>query len=94
MWVGAFTDFGGLRYRNPVHFLGTLSIFPLIMEFSGLVYYTGHSPGGGARFGFKITKSGCLEVGRLELKCGLPCEDNIRDLDIWSWSLYYRLCLI
>ena len=48
--VGAFTDFGGSRYRNPVHFLGTFSNFPLILKFSGLVYYTGHFPGGGARF--------------------------------------------
>ena len=36
-WVGAFTDFGGSRYRNPVHFLGYFSNFPLISEFSGLV---------------------------------------------------------
>ena len=43
--VGAFTDFGGSRYRNPVHFLAHFSIFPLISEFSGLVYYTGGFPG-------------------------------------------------
>ena len=36
-WVGAFTDFGGFRYRNPVHFLGTFHDFPLILGFSGLV---------------------------------------------------------
>ena len=36
-WVGAFTDFGGSRYRNPVHFLGYFSNFPLISGFSGLV---------------------------------------------------------
>ena len=35
--VGAFTDFGGLRYRNPVHFLPHFSIFALILGFSGLV---------------------------------------------------------
>ena len=35
--VGAFTDFGGSRYRNPVHFLGTFPIFGLISGFSGLV---------------------------------------------------------
>ena len=68
LWVGAFTDFGGSRYRNPVHFLGTFRDFPLFSEFSGLVYYTGHFPGGGARFGFRIIKSGCLEAGKLTLK--------------------------
>ena len=35
--VGAFTDFGGSRYRNPVHFLGYFPIFTLILGFSGLV---------------------------------------------------------
>ena len=55
LWVGAFTDFGGFRYRNPVHFLGTFPIFPLILSFSGLVYYTGHFPGGvGLDLGFKL----------------------------------------
>ena len=37
VWVGAFTDFGGARYRNPVHFLGTFHDFPLFSGFSGLV---------------------------------------------------------
>ena len=36
-WVGAFTDFGGSRYRNPVHFLGTFHDFSLFSGFSGLV---------------------------------------------------------
>ena len=35
--VGAFTDFGGFRYRNPVHFLAHFPIFALILGFSGLV---------------------------------------------------------
>ena len=35
--VGAFTDFGGSRYRNPVHFLGTFPNFSLILGFLGLV---------------------------------------------------------
>ena len=35
--VGAFTDFGGSRYRNPVHFLGTFRDFSLFLGFSGLV---------------------------------------------------------
>ena len=47
--VGAFTDFGGSRYRNPVHFLGYFLNFTLILEFSGLVYYTGGFPGCGPR---------------------------------------------
>ena len=47
-WVGAFTDFGGSRYRNPVHFLGTFHDFPLFLRFSGLVYYTGPLSRGGA----------------------------------------------
>ena len=46
--VGAFTDFGGSRYRNPVHFLGTFRDFPLFSGFSGLVYYTGPLSRGGA----------------------------------------------
>ena len=50
--VGAFTDFGGLRYRNPVHFLGTFSDFGLISDFSGLVYYTGHFFGEGLKLSF------------------------------------------
>jgi len=37
LWVGAFTDFGGVRYRNPVHFLAHFSIFALILGFPGLV---------------------------------------------------------
>ena len=49
--VGAFTDFGGSRYRNPVHFLGYFSNFTLISEFSGLVYYTGGFPGVTLEFG-------------------------------------------
>ena len=36
-WVGAFTDFGGVRYRNPVHFLTHFPIFSLILGFPGLV---------------------------------------------------------
>ena len=35
--VGAFTDFRGSGYRNPVHFLAHFPIFPLILGFSGLV---------------------------------------------------------
>ena len=35
--VGAFTDFGAFRYRNPVHFLGTFHDFSLFSGFSGLV---------------------------------------------------------
>ena len=35
--VGAFTDFRGSGYRNPVHFLGTFHDFPLFSGFSGLV---------------------------------------------------------
>ena len=68
LWVGAFTDFGGLRYRNPVHFWGTFRDFSLFSGFSGLVYYTGTLPGVGSRFGFKIIKSGCPEAGKLTLK--------------------------
>ena len=80
--VGAFTDFGGSRYRNPVHFLGTFHDFPLFSEFSGLVYYTGHSPGGGARFGLKIIKTGCLEAGKLTLKFDWLMWDIIREINI------------
>ena len=54
LWVGAFTDFGGFRYRNPVHFLGTFSNFTLISEFSGLVYYTGGFPGVALEFGLRF----------------------------------------
>ena len=68
LWVGAFTDFGGSRYRNPVHFLAHFPNFHVFSAFSGLVYYTGHSSGGGARFELKIIKSGCLEAGKLTLK--------------------------
>ena len=35
--VGAFTDFRGSGYRNPVHFLDYFSNFTLISGFSGLV---------------------------------------------------------
>ena len=68
--VGAFTDFGGSRYRNPVHFLGTFSNFTLISEFSGLVYYTGDFPGVTLEFGLRFWKSGCLAAGNLGLKWG------------------------
>jgi len=54
LWVGAFTDFGGSRYRNPVHFLGYFSSFTLISEFSGLVYYTGGFPGVTLEFGLEL----------------------------------------
>ena len=36
-WVGAFTDFGGVRYRNPVHFSAQKLNFHVILGFSGLV---------------------------------------------------------
>ena len=35
--VGAFTDFGGFRYRNPVQILAHFLIFPTFLGFSGLV---------------------------------------------------------
>ena len=70
-WVGAFTDFGGVRYRNPVHFLGYFSNFTLISEFSGLVYYTGGFWVVALEFGFKSWKSGCLEAGNLSLRYGI-----------------------
>ena len=52
--VGAFTDFGGLRYRNPVHFLGTFPIFHPNLGFSGLVYYSGHFRGSGLDSGLNF----------------------------------------
>ena len=82
LWVGAFTDFGGFRYRNPVHFLTHFPNFHVFSGFSGLVYYTGHSPGGGARFELKIIKSGCLEAGKLTLKFDWLMWDIIREINI------------
>jgi len=55
-WVGAFTDFGGLRYRNPVHFLAHFSIFHVILRFVGLVYYTDALPGMRSKFDFVLRK--------------------------------------
>ena len=81
-WVGAFTDFRGSGYRNPVHFLGTFSNFPLFSGFSGLVYYTGRFHGGGLEFGFGITKSGYQEAGKLELELGNALEYYIRRFNI------------
>ena len=36
-WVGAFTDFRGSGYRNPVQISAHFPIFPLILGFPGLV---------------------------------------------------------
>jgi len=36
-WVGAFTDFGGFRYRNPVQILAHFPVFTVFLGFSGLV---------------------------------------------------------
>ena len=55
-WVGAFTDFGGFRYRNPVHFLAHFPDFYVFSAFSGLVYYTGTLPGVGLDFDFNLGK--------------------------------------
>ena len=82
LWVGAFTDFGGFRYRNPVHFLGTFSNFTLISEFSGLVYYTGGFPGVTLEFRLGSQKSGCLEAGKVELEFGSTLGYYIRYFNI------------
>ena len=54
--VGAFTDFGGLRYRNPVHFSAHFPNFHVILGFVGLVYYTGALPGVRSKFSFVLGK--------------------------------------
>ena len=36
-WVGAFTDFGGFRYRNPVQISGVFPNFTPNLRFPGLV---------------------------------------------------------
>ena len=54
--VGAFTDFGGSGYRNPVHFLAHFPDFYVILGFVGLVYYTGTLPGVGLKFSFVLGK--------------------------------------
>ena len=36
-WVGAFTENGGIRYRNPVQILGVLAKNHAKLGFSGLV---------------------------------------------------------
>ena len=71
--VGAFTDFGGFRYRNPVHFLAHFPNFSVFSAFSGLVYYTGGFPGVALEFGFGLQKSGCLEAGKLGLRFSGVC---------------------
>ena len=38
-WVGAFTDFRGSGYRNPVQISGVFSNFTPNLVFLGLVYY-------------------------------------------------------
>ena len=54
--VGAFTDFGGLRYRNPVQIFPHFPDFHVFSAFSGLVYYTGTLPGVGLNFDFNLGK--------------------------------------
>ena len=72
-WVGAFTDFGGSGYRNPVHFLPHFPNFHVFSEFLGLVYYTGGFLGVTLEFGLELQKSGCLEAGKLGLRFGSVC---------------------
>ena len=80
--VGAFTDFGGSRYRNPVHFLGYFSDFTLISEFSGLVYYTGGFSGDTVELRSKLWKSGLLEAGEMHLRFTGDCGVFIRGFNI------------
>ena len=82
LWVGAFTDFEGLRYRNPVHFSAHFSNFHVILGFVGLVYYTGGFPGVTLEFRLGSQKSGCLEAGKVELELGSALGYYIRYFNI------------